>query len=126
MTTLISTDFVLILTPVGGRLCFAHRAHIQDRLLAGELWLVNLNLCDVALITCDVLLQREQQTLGVLRGENHATLDIRLLHTGQYCREVDDELRRRVCDNRQIRDVSPSPDPVSETLPYVQIFVVQK
>lgn len=53
---------------------------------------MNLNLGDVALVTGDVLLQREEQTLGVLGRKYYTALDIGLLQPGERSGEVDDKL----------------------------------
>ena len=62
----------------------------------------DMDLADVAFVTRDILLQRQQQPLGMLGRKNHATLHTRLGHAGQHRREVDYELRCRVRYDREV------------------------
>ena len=56
----------------------------------------------IAFIAGNVLLQGEQQALGMFRGQDHTTLDFGLRHTGKDRRKVDDKFRNRMRDDRQI------------------------
>ena len=68
-----------------------------------RLWLLlNLYLTDIGLILCDIILQREQQTLCVLRRKNNTATHLWLRETRQHCRKIDDKLRCGVRYNCQI------------------------
>ena len=54
---------------------------------------MNLNLGYVTLVAGDVLLQREEQTLGVLGRKYYTALDVCLLQSWESSGEVDDKLR---------------------------------
>ena len=63
---------------------------------------MDLDFCDITLIASNILLQREQQSLGVLGREDYAALDISLLQSGERSGEVNDKLRRRVRNDGQV------------------------
>jgi hypothetical protein len=70
------------------------------------MWLLQLDATYVGLVACHIVLQREEQSLGVLGSEDYAAVYRSLWHTWQKRREVDDELRGGVRYNGQIRVVT--------------------
>lgn len=54
---------------------------------------MNLDFCDVALIAGDVLLQREEQSLGVFGRKDDTAFDVGLLQSRECSGKVDNKLR---------------------------------
>ena len=59
-----------------------------------------------ALVACDILLQRQQQALGVLRGEDYATANTCLRQSWKHRCKVYDKLLGGVCDDCQVAVVT--------------------
>ena len=65
-----------------------------------RLRLAEFDATNIALITRNIILQREKQTLGVLGSKDYTALNICLWQTWQNSREIEYKFRCRMRNNR--------------------------
>ena len=95
---MLDSPFILYIDPLGITLV---TEWVNHRLLRRD-----VDLTYVALVACDILLQRQKKTLSMLWSEHYAALNTSLRKTWKHRCKVEDKLRCRVCDNCQVAVVA--------------------
>ena len=89
------------MSPYHNKLCVALMTKWIDNMLCRD-----INLADVALVACDVLLKRKKESLCMLGSEDYAALYSCLRKAWEHCRKVEDKLRCRVSDDCEVAVVA--------------------